>query len=195
MSSFNWQENASHVEWFNDTTLNMALTVIDRHVQDGLGNKKALIIEDDNGQVSEFTYEQIVKQSNKVANFLSNNVVNKGDRVFLFLPRIPELYINFLGVLKTGAIAGTMFSAFGSDAIKDRLGNSKAKAIFTTKELAERIHSVKDELPDLEHIFIVDDSQYQKELAASSDTYSMSHTKPDDYAFMLYTSGTTGLLY
>lgn len=192
MGSYNWEEKADNLEWFNDTTLNMALTVIDRHLSDGLASKKALIIEEDNGKASEFTYEELIKQSNKVANFLSNNVINKGDRVFLFLPRIPELYINFLGIIKTGAIAGTMFSAFGSDAIKDRLGNAKAKAIFTTKELAERIQSVRDELPDLEHIFIVDDTSYQKELTACSDVYSMCHTKPEDYAFMLYTSGTTG---
>jgi len=192
MNNYNWQEKSQNMEWFNDTTLNMALTVIDQHLNDGLAQKKALIIEGDNDQVSEFTYEDLIKQSNKVANFLSNNVTNKGDRVFLFLPRIPELYINFLGILKTGAIAGTMFSAFGSDALKDRLGNSKASAVFTTKELAERLNSVKDELPDLKHIYLVDDPTYLKELSACSDTYSMAHTRPEDYAFMLYTSGTTG---
>lgn len=192
MSNFNWTEKAGNVEWFNDTTLNMALTAIDKYIGTPTANKKALIIEDDEGKVSEFTYADIIKQSNQVANFLSDHVVNKGDRVFLFLPRVPELYINFLGILKTGAIAGTMFSAFGSDALKDRLSNSKAKAVFTTRELAERITPVRDELPDLQHVFIVDDPAYQKELSGCSDTYSMVHTKPEDYAFMLYTSGTTG---
>lgn len=192
MNNFHWEEKTSNLSWFSDNNLNIAQTVLDKHLHEGNGDKKALLVEDDSGIVHEYTFEDLIKASNRVANFLANNSVTRGDRVFLFLPRIPELYINFLGIVKTGAIAGTMFSAFGTDAIKDRLENSKAKAIFTTKELADRIIPVKDELPDLQHIIIVDDPAYQKELAACSDLYSIVHTKPEDYAFMLYTSGTTG---
>ncbi|HVZ58909.1 MAG TPA: acetate--CoA ligase [Patescibacteria group bacterium] len=192
MPEYNWEAKKDNLNWFNDGNLNIAQTVLDKHLADGTATKKALIIEDDSGKVSEFTFEQLVRESNKVANLLSKHVINKGDRVFLFLPRIPELYINFLGIVKTGAIAGTMFSAFGSDALKDRLGNSGAKAVFTTRELAERIEPVRDELPDLKDIFIVDDGEYQKELAECSEIFSMFHTRPEDYAFMLYTSGTTG---
>lgn len=192
MAQFNWDEKVHLLSIFNDGNLNVAHAVLDKHILEGNGAKKALIIEDDAGKVSEYTFEDLSKASNKVANLLSNNVINKGDRVFLFLPRVPELYINFLGVIKTGAIAGTMFSAFGSDALKDRLSDAKAKAVFTTKELSERITAVKDELPDLEHIFIVDDPLYQQELASASDVFSVVHTRPEDYAFMLYTSGTTG---
>lgn len=192
MGNFNWEEKISNLSWFSDGNLNIAYTVLDKHLEEGNGAKKALIIEDDAGNVIEFTYEQLVRQTNKVANLLSQNAINKGDRVFLFLPRIPELYINFLGIIKTGAIAGTMFSAFGSDAIKDRLNNSKAKAIFTTKELAKRIEPIKDELPDLEHVFIVDEETYQRDLHKCSDVFSLYHTRSEDYAFMLYTSGTTG---
>lgn len=192
MNTFNWEEKAKLLTWFSDGTLNIAQTVLERHLQDGNGDKKALIFEDDKGHVDEYTFEQLSKESNKVANLLGTRGINKGDRVFLFLPRIPQLYINFLGILKTGAIAGTMFSAFGTDALKDRLGNSKAKAVFTTKELAERLEPVKDELLDLEHIFIVDDEVYKAELAFCSENYSIVHTHPEDYAFMLYTSGTTG---
>lgn len=192
MSTFDWTDKASDISWFSDANLNIAHDVLDKHLTDGSGDKKALIFEDDQGEITEFTFSELVTESNKIANLLSQNAINKGDRVFLFLPRIPELYINFLGTLKTGAIAGTMFAAFGSDALKDRLGNSKAVAVFTTKELAERIALVRDELPDLKHVFIVDDSSYKRELAAASDLYSTVHTKPEDYAFMLYTSGTTG---
>ncbi len=187
-----WEEKSSNVSWFTDTNLNIAQTVLDKHILEGNGEKKVLIFEDDSGAVQEFTFSQLVSQSNKVANFLSRNIINKGDRVFLFLPRTPDLYINFLGIVKTGAIAGTMFSAFGSDAIKDRLENSGAKAIFTTKELAERIEPIRDELPELKHVFIVDDREYKNALDEESDVFSMFHTRPEDYAFMLYTSGTTG---
>lgn len=109
-----------------------------------------------------------------------------------FLPRIPEIYISFLSILKTGAIAGTMFSAFGKDALKDRLENSEAKVVITTKELSERIEAVKNELPKLEKIIIVDSVDFKKELENESDQFEVVHTEPEDYAFMLYTSGTTG---
>ncbi len=191
-SNYTWENHADNLSWFNDSNLNIAHTVVDRHVLEGNGDKKALIIENEDGSVSEFTFLDLSKQSNQVANLLGNHVINKGDRVFLFLPRIPELYINFLGIVKTGAIAGTMFSAFGPDALKDRLSNSKAKAIFTTKELATRLEEVRSELPELEHVFIVDNEEYKEELSACSDMYSVYHTRPEDYAFMLYTSGTTG---
>ncbi len=191
-NSYNWDEKSANLEWFPDGNLNIAYSVLDKHLDLGNGDKTAFIFEDDDGIVSTFTYSDFIKKSNQVANFLSSYVINKGDRVFLFLPRIPDLYINFLGIIKTGAIAGTMFAAFGTEALKDRLLNSKAKAVFTTKELAKRINPIRSELPDLEHVFIVDSEEYQKEINSSSDIYSIYHTRPEDYAFMLYTSGTTG---
>lgn len=192
MSNFNWEDKKQNLVWFNDGNLNIASTVIDRHVDEGNGDKVAYIFESDNGEVTKLTYKEVSEKSNQAANLLKHYVINKGDRVFLFLPRIPELYINFLGIIKTGAIAGTMFSAFAADALKDRLLNSGARVVFTTKELAERITPVKDQLPALEHIFIVDDEVYKKEFESQSTTFSPVHTRAEDYAFMLYTSGTTG---
>lgn len=191
-NSYNWDEHKENLAWFNDGNLNIAHTVIDQHILSGNGDKKALIFENEDGTTTELTFLEVANKSNQVANFLRQYVINKGDRVFLFLPRIPDLYINFLGIIKTGAIAGTMFSAFGEEALKDRLANSKARAVFTTKELASRLEEVKEELPELEHIFIVDSDEYQKELEDCSNIFSIYHTKPEDYAFMLYTSGTTG---
>jgi len=189
---YNWEEKAANIEWFPDGNLNIAYSVLDKHLDLGNEDKTAFIFEDDNGVVTKLSYGDLVRKTNQVANLLSSYVINKGDRVFLFLPRIPELYINFLGIIKTGAIAGTMFAAFGTEALKDRLANSKAKAIFTTQELAKRIEPIRSELPDLEHIFIIDSEEYQKEINSLPDIYSIYHTRAEDYAFMLYTSGTTG---
>lgn len=189
---FDWKAEEKKLAWFDDDTLNIAHCAIDQHLTNGNAQKTALIYENEKNETSTFTFEDLAKKSNKVANLLKKNVINKGDRVFLFLPRTPDLFISFIGIVKTGAIAGTMFSAFGPDALKDRLENSKAKALFTTKELLPRVEQVKSQLPDLEHIFVVDDENYQKELHSSDDTFEVVHTKPEDYAFMLYTSGTTG---
>lgn len=187
-----WKEHANDVTWFSDGTINVAYNAVDRHVTDGKGEKKALIYEAEDGTVTEFTFSDLSKKSNKVANLLKENGIQKGDRVFLFLPRIPQLYYGFLGIVKTGAIAGTMFSAFGKDALRDRLENSGAKALFTTKELYPRVEEVKKDLPALEHIFIVDDGEFEKVLEASSDAFEAEHMQSEDFAFMLYTSGTTG---
>lgn len=187
-----WKQHAHDVTWFSDGTINAAYNAVDRHLNDGKADKVALIYEAEDGTVTKYTFSDLAKKSNKIANLLRENVVNKGDRVFLFLPRIPELFYGFLGIVKTGAIAGTMFSAFGKDALKDRLENSGAKVLFTTKELYPRVEEVKKDLPSLEHIFIVDDPEFIKVFDACSDEFETVHTKSEDYAFMLYTSGTTG---
>lgn len=187
-----WKGHNQDLSWFDDETINAAYNAVDRHVTTGNGDKTALIYETEDGTVTTYTFSDLSKKSNKVANLLKHYVVNKGDRAFLFLPRVPELFYTFLGILKTGAIAGTMFSAFGKDALKDRLENSGAKVLFTTKELLPRVEEVKAELPNLEHIFVIDDETFKNEFEGMSDQFDVVHTKPEDYAFMLYTSGTTG---
>lgn len=191
-NSYDWESKKDTIRWFDDETLNVAHNAIDVHVEDGNGSKTALIFEPDEGETQTYTFEDLAKRSNKYANFLKHKVINRGDRVFIFLPRTPELFISFLGIVKTGAIAGTMFSAFAKDALKDRLENSGAVALFTNKELYERVKEVQAELPELKHIILVDDEETEKELDSQPDTFDVAHMKPEDYAFMLYTSGTTG---
>ncbi len=85
-----------------------------------------------------------------------------------------------------------MFSAFQEAALKDRLENSEAKIVITNTELAARIDKVKDQLPKLERVLIIDEDRIQHDLLLQADNFKVVHTKPEDYAFMLYTSGTTG---
>lgn len=187
-----WEAHKNDVAWFPDGTLNAAHNALDKHLGTEIENKIALVYEDDNGTTSSFTFLELVKLSNKFANILASIGTVKGDRVFLFLPRIPELYFGFLGILKTGAIAGTMFSAFGPDALKDRLENSQSRILITTKELAPRLETVRKDLPKLQHVLIVDDPLFEQQLNDASDQFSPVHMNPEDFAFMLYTSGTTG---
>jgi acetyl-CoA synthetase len=108
------------------------------------------------------------------------------------------LYISFLGILKTGAIAGTMFAAFGPGGIKDRLQDSEAKVLVTDSELKKRVYEIRYELPFLEHIIVVGkdvsekEISYDEEMRKASRNFDIVKTKPEDHAFMLYTSGTTG---
>jgi len=191
-ANYAWSEHKDNVTFFDDGALNIAYNAIDRHIEDGKGNKAALIYEAEDGKVQTFTFFDLAKKSSQYANYLTTLGVKKGDRVFLFLPRTPELFIAFLAVLKTGAIAGTMFSAFQEAALKDRLENSGAKLVVTNEELSQRIEKVKGELPNLERILKIDEERIQSDIALQSETFKIVHTMPEDYAFMLYTSGTTG---
>ncbi|MFC1690925.1 acetate--CoA ligase [Nanoarchaeota archaeon] len=196
---FCWDDAKNEIEFFEDGKLNIAHNSLDRHNTPEKKNKTALIWEDDDGNIEKYTYEDLVKETNKFANVLKKHGVKKGDRIFIFMPRIPALYISFLGTLKTGAIAGTLFAAFGHDALLDRLSDSSAKFVVTHSTLKDRIYSVKDDLPNLKKIIITDaptendfEIDYKKEMKKASDEYEVEHMDPEDEAFMLYTSGTTG---
>src|SRR3989339_1838783 len=145
--TFKWADAEKEISWFNGK-LNAAYNAIDRHAETWRKNKVALYWEGEN-ESKKFTFAEMKELSDKFANVLKKFGAKKGDRVFIFLPRIPELYISFIGILKTGAIAGTMFSAFGSEAIKDRLGDSGAKIVITDSELKPRLDKVMKGLPEL----------------------------------------------
>ncbi len=185
------------LDYFEGDLLNAAHNAIDRHSKTWRKNKIALYWEGEK-ETREYTFKQLMDESNKIANLLSRYGIKKGDRAFLFLPRIPELYICFIGILKTGAIAGTMFSAFQQDAIKDRLKDSGASFLITNSELKKRVDPVLNQLPELRHIILVDseksfaDSISLKEAEKMPVDFKAQKMKPEDPAFMLYTSGTTG---
>ncbi|MBL7055140.1 acetate--CoA ligase [Candidatus Woesearchaeota archaeon] len=197
--NFNYKKHYKEIEWIKKNKLNAAYNAITKHTLTEKKNKVALYWEGPNGEKKEFSFLEMDLLSNKFANLLKKYKVKKRDRIFLFLPRVPELYIAFIGILKTGAIAGTLFSAFQSKALEDRLKDSGAKIVVTTKELKKRIYQVKRNLPELKHIIVVDDKKrskqeidYQKEMETISQEFKIEETGPEDLAFMLYTSGTTG---
>lgn len=194
---FKWEDVRKEVAWLGHR-LNIAYAAVDAQVDTWRKNKVALYWEGaKEGESKKLTFMQLSELSNKFANVLKRLDVEKGDRVFIFLPRIPPLYVSFLGALKTGAVAGTMFAAFGPTGIKDRLKDSAAKVIITDDTLKKRIYKVKRELPDLEHIVVVGktkgrEKSYEKEMQCAPEKFRIARTKPTDDAFMLYTSGTTG---
>ncbi len=178
--------------WFEDGSLNMAYNVLDHNIEKGNGNKTALIYEAEDGTTTEITFFSLVRKSNRIANYLHQIGIKKGDRVSIFLPRIPELFYIFLGIMKTGAIASVYFSAFESEALKDRLSNSGSKIVFTNKNLLPRVEKIKNDLSELSSILVVDNEEFIAEYESQSDSFETAHTQAEDYAFMLYTSGTTG---
>jgi len=187
---FSWSEAEKELDWFENKHLNAAYNAIDRNAKNFRKNKVALYWLGKDNEEKKFTFAELATLSNQFANLLKSYGIEKGDRVFFFLPRIPELYFGFLGVLKTGAIAGTLFSAFGPQALLDRLDNSDAKILITNKELKKRVDKIKGKLKYLEKIILVEDLPAL--LNKQKKKFKISPTKATDSAFMLYTSGTTG---
>jgi len=201
--SFSWKEQEKEITFFDDGTLNAAYNAVDRHALSTKKGKIALLFEGAQGQKESYTYADLSKESSKFANVLDSLNIIRGDRVFVFLPTIPERYIAFLGILKTGAIVGTLFSAFQEMALLDRLSDSKAKIVITNEALYPRIEKIRKDLPHLEKVIIVERGSvghpsgdhivsYERQMEKASDEFEVVHMKRDEYSYMLYTSGTTG---
>jgi acetyl-CoA synthetase len=105
----------------------------DRICEQGLGKKLALTWEGFSGEVKKYTFDDLRVCSNRFANMLDQYGLKAGDRICLFMDRIPELYVAFLGILKMGGIVQPLFSAFGEDALAMRLADATTKAVLTTR--------------------------------------------------------------
>lgn len=193
--NLSWEEVSKQFSWYETGKVNMAYELIDRHVDDGYGDKIALHykLEDD---IQSFTFKEIQEKSNQAANVLKDAGVKKGDRVFIFMARSPELYFSLLGALKIGAVVGPLFEAFMEKAVKDRLENSDASTVITSNELIGRIPV--DELPELKNVVIVGDDvaenyiDYRALVKDASVEFDIEWLDREDGLILHYTSGSTG---
>lgn len=195
--NFSWDDVEKQFSWYETGKVNMAYEAIDRHTLTDRKDKIALYYSDQTRDES-YTFNDLSRLSNKFGNVLRKLGIVKGERVFVFMPRTPELYVSVLGILKVGAIVGPMFEAFMEAAVRDRLEDSEAKAIVTTPALLPRI-PVK-ELPALKHVIIVGDKDelsgdqisYAKEMADASEDLAIEWVDREDGMILHYTSGSTG---
>lgn len=197
-ADFKWEDVEKEFSWYTTGKVNLAYEAVDRMVDEkGKADMPALYYLDAKREET-FTFGNMKANSNKFTNVLRKYGVGKGDRVFIFMPRSPELYFSFLGIVKVGAIAGPLFEAFMEAALRDRLADSEATAIITTPALKGRI--LKDELPNLKHIFVVGangdlgerEIDWDAEMAAASEDAQIEWVDHETPLFLLYTSGSTG---
>ncbi|MFD1888079.1 acetate--CoA ligase [Paenibacillus wenxiniae] len=194
---FDWSDVEQRFSWHKTGKLNLAYEAIDRHATSALKDKIALHYSDPQRDES-YTFEQLRRESNKAANMLRKLGIGKGDRVFIFMPRTPELYFTLLGIIKIGAIAGPLFEAFMETAVRDRLQDSGAVAIVTTPKLVGRVPEA--ELPELKHIIVYGDESELAEhhihlghaMAEASDEAEIEWVDGEDGLILHYTSGSTG---
>jgi len=196
-ATFDWREVEKTFSWYTTGKVNAAYEAIDRHADGPRRDKIALIYSDDRRE-EKYTFADLKRMSNKFGNVLRKLGVGKGDRVFIFMPRTPELYFSLLGAIKVGAIVGPLFEAFMETAVRDRLEDSGAVALVTTPALLPRV-PVRD-LPALKHIILVGRDltlqegqvDYYKEMEAASEELDIEWVDREDGLIIHYTSGSTG---
>lgn len=202
--SFNWNVFASnHLHLPRANGINKATICLDEHPPEVM-QRTALLWHGANDEKETYSFAQLKALSNQFANVLQGLGVKRGERVFIYLERIPEIYICLFGALKIGAVVGPLFSAFGPEAIQDRLQDSEAVVVITSPNLKERLDSIRDQLPALRQVVLVDRKQtynhplqtherrYDDLMASASLEFQVPDTQSDEYSIIHYTSGTTG---
>ncbi len=199
--NFDWNTSAQELEYGKNGMYNIAYYCSDRIVEMGMGDKLALIWQGFSGTVKKFTYHDIKSYSNSFAKFLSELGMEPGDRICIFMDRLPELYISFLGILKMGGITQPLFSAFGEDALFTRLDDAQTKAILTTKKHVGKVRRIRERLPALKKVIVVDAEQqnlkeneiaFRMEQAPKTNEFPVHKAGAETPSVLHYTSGTTG---
>jgi acetyl-CoA synthetase len=196
-ATFKWEDIEKNFSWSTSGKINVAYEAIDRHAESSRKDKIALHYSD-NQRDESYSYAQMKAKSNQFGNVLRKLGVGKGERIFIFMPRTPELYFALLGSIKVGAVVGPLFEAFMETAVKDRLEDSAAVAIITTPALVSRVPV--DQLPHLKHIILVGDDielaegqvDFHKEMANASTDLDIEWVDREDGLLIHYTSGSTG---
>ncbi|UCG91717.1 MAG: acetate--CoA ligase [candidate division WOR-3 bacterium] len=199
--NFNWTIAEKELDYGNNSIYNIGYYCSDRICEKGLGNRRALIWQGFTGEVRTFTYNDIRIYSNCFATFLKEVGVRAQERVCIFMDRIPELYISFLGILKMGCIAQPLFSAFGEEALLTRLDDAKTRAILTTKKHIHKIRRLRAQLPELTKVIVVDagdkplendEIAFDMDNVPNVDHFDIFKANRDVPSVLHYTSGTTG---
>lgn len=205
-----------HIKWYHDGTLNVCANCVDRHLSDK-AEQTAIIWEGDNPQVSKhITYQELYEQVCRFANVLKARGIEKGDRVTLYMPMIPEAAYAMLACARIGAIHSVVFGGFSADALAGRIIDCKSKLVITAdfsnrggKQIPLKKNvdeaSLKPGVKDyLESVLVVKNSDtevdfnqeldhwYHLEAEKVSDECPAAEMSAEDPLFILYTSGSTG---
>ena len=180
--------------------LNIAHEAVDRHARGARAARVALCWIGKSGDRQVLTYRDLASATNRFANVLGELGVSQGDRLFVLLGRVPELYIAVLGALKAKCVAAPLFSAFGPEPIATRLEIGEGKVLVTTEALYHRkVEALRERLPNLTHVILVDEGapvpgamRWCELMARASDAFVIPPTSPEDMALLHFTSGTTG---
>jgi len=181
--SFTWQIPAS---------FNIAAAVCDRHRD--ISHRPALLCETASGTKAQYSFADLYRLSNQLANVFLSMGVGPGDRIAILLPQRVETGLCHLAAWKIGAVSLPLSALFGTDALRYRLEDSGAKILVGATEGVQKVQSLRNELPELETIIDCDDrkSGFWSLLDRAAKNVETANTLANDPAIVIYTSGTTG---
>ena len=192
----NFEELCLSFKWNIPEFYNIASDTVD---QDNYKNRIALINFLQDGKIEEWSFVDIKRYANKLANVFDHFHLEANARVGIILGQCPETAIAHMACFKSGKISIPLFNLFGTDALHYRLLNSRASLVICDNVGLNKIFEIKDRLPDLKKIICIDSSDeksnvfnLKKLLEQASDSYITKKTKSSDPAIIIYTSGTTG---
>ena len=186
---------SENFQWEVPDRYNIGVEVCDRHAV-GV-RRKALIVEDEDGSVREYSFHDIKKYSNRLANALCGLGLERGDRVAVLLPQSLEVALCHVASFKAGLVSVPLFALFGVEALRYRLQDSGAKVVVTDKAGLAKLAGIRATLPMLTAVLCIegpaeDALDFHASIAAASEDFRVVDTGPDAPAIIIYTSGTTG---
>ncbi len=181
--------------WDIPARYNIGVDACDKWASDTA--RLALIHKRRHGRVERYTFNDIKRLSNRLANALRHHGLEVGDRIGVLLPQAPETAVAHVAAYKLGAIAVPLFALFGPEALEYRLSDSGAKALITNADGLAKIAEIRGGLPGLDLILSIDGTgpgalDFHGELDRASDAFEPVDTAAEDPAMIIYTSGTTG---
>ncbi len=201
-AAFSWETARQALAGLPGGGLNIAYEAVERHAQGPLHDRTAFRFLGDES-VRDVSFGELARLTSRFANVLRALGVQRGERVFVLTGRIPELYVAVLGGLKAGCVVSPLFSAFGPEPIATRLNIGEGVVLVTTDGLyARKVAKLRDTLPTLRHVLVVDEEGTTAGLAGTQDlaalmaqaaeVFNTEPTQAEDLALLHFTSGTTG---
>ena len=206
-----WQ--LPYAKWFEGGTLNVAHNCLDRHVNAGNGGRVAIHWEGEPGDTRKITYQDLLDEVSQFSNALKDLGVQKGDRVNIYLPMIPEAAVAMLACARIGAAHSVVFGGFSSQSLSDRINDAEAKVLITADggyrrgevfPLKPAADEACESTPTIDHVVVVKrggndvhmvdgrDHWYHDLLDGASTDCPAEPMEAEHLLFLLYTSGTTG---
>tara|TARA_Y100000385_G_scaffold246942_1_gene266607 strand:+ start:937 stop:2901 length:1965 start_codon:yes stop_codon:yes gene_type:complete len=208
--------DAPFFRWFDGSRTNLSYNCLDRHIDAGRGDKIAIHWEGEPGDSRDISYAQLHLEVCRLANALKSRGVQKGDRIAVYLPMIPELAIAVLACARIGAVHSVIFAGFSADSIRDRVLDSETRMVITADggyrrgkmlELKKIVDEGVANCDCVKDVIVVKrgddhpvacpmvdgrDSWYHDLVAHVDDNCPAEEMEAEDLLFLLYTSGTTG---